>query len=835
MIHRRSAGRAAALAIVAVGSISAATHAPVGGAQPSGPARRIGWRVVEISTGRAVDTEDPELVARAVLPGSLMKLPALVASVESGAITPATHLQCPGSVVVGGRRIGCQHPRRAHRLSAVEAFALSCNVFFARASERLSRDVLNGVLTSFGWPTVPAERTLAMAATGIEGTALSPGALLAGFRQVLLDPPGVSMRSPTRTMVREALAVAAREGTAAAFRARGVQALAKTGTSETMDGRSLGLVLAAWPADRPNRAAIVVVEGGSGPDAATIGAALARGERPVVTPPVRTAPLVLAPPAPSAAPADPPPAALAASGSPPPHPPIEGAGATVTIRVGTPQPRGAYVVRGLPVEDYVTRVLAGEAAARTAPAGLEALAIAARTFAFANRRRHARDGFDLCDSTHCQVLREPYPAARAASAATAGQVLAWQGAPAAVFYTASCGGRTERPSAVWPGAADPPYLPSRRDRGCRGEPRWSAAIAEADVQRALAASGYRGARLRKMRVRDRAASGRVAMLSLDGLSPGTISGQSFRMVIGRALGWQVVKSTAFDLSQRRGVYTFRGHGYGHGVGFCVIGSMRRAADGESRTSLLNAYFPGLQVADYRTLALPGAPVAPPGEPPPALASGEASSVVLETPRPASGTEASAAGEPAGSVVSTSRAGGASLTLQLPAADAKERVSLQALLDGALSGASARTGRAAPAAVSVIVHPSTESFRLATNQPWWADAFEHGNQVDVQPLSVLRQRGVLEQALAHILARTVIAPVVAGRAAWVQDGAAMYAAGLIDPSAVAAARADRRPQRCPSDDELRRPVSAAGARDAHARARDCFARALGAGKRWHEVR
>ena len=46
----------------------------------------------------------------------------------------------------------------------------------------------------------------------------------------------------------------------------------------------------------------------------------------------------------------------------------------------------------------------------------EALAIAARTFAFANRRRHARDGFDLCDSTHCQVLREPYPAARAASA-----------------------------------------------------------------------------------------------------------------------------------------------------------------------------------------------------------------------------------------------------------------------------------------------------------------------------------------------------------------------------------------------------------------------------------
>ena len=91
-----------------------------------------------------------------------------------------------------------------------------------------------------------------------------------------------------------------------------------------------------------------------------------------------------------------------------------------------------------------------------------------------------REGFDLCDSTHCQVLRDSYAATRAASDVTAGQVLAWQGAPASVFYTASCGGRTERPSAVWRGAVDPPYLPSRRDRGCGGEPRWESEISEAD-------------------------------------------------------------------------------------------------------------------------------------------------------------------------------------------------------------------------------------------------------------------------------------------------------------------------------------------------------------------
>ena len=345
--HRRSAGRAAALAIVAVGSLGGATHAPAGVRSRRGrPAASDGGS--SSIDGTRLDTAGPRAggACRAArLPDEAAGAGCLV---ESGAITPATRLQCPGSVVVGGRRIGCQHPRRAHRLSAAEAFALSCNVFFARASERLSRDVLNGVLASFGWPTVPAERTLR---DGRDRDRRHRAIAGRASRRVSAGAPGSAGRVDAVTdahEVREALAVAAREGTAAAFSARGVQALAKTGTSETMDGRSLGLVLAAWPADRPNRAAIVVVEGGSGPDAATIGAALARGERPVVTAPVRAAPLVLAPPAPSAAPADPPPAALAASGSPPPHPPIEGAGATVTIRVGTPQPRGATWSEGCP-------------------------------------------------------------------------------------------------------------------------------------------------------------------------------------------------------------------------------------------------------------------------------------------------------------------------------------------------------------------------------------------------------------------------------------------------------------------------------------------------------
>ena len=56
----------------------------------------------------------------------------------------------------------------------------------------------------------------------------------------------------------------------------------------------------------------------------------------------------------------------------------------------------------------------------------------------------------------------PRPATDRAAQATAGQVLMRNGAIASMFYSASCGGRTEIPSNVWPGADDPPYLPSSR-------------------------------------------------------------------------------------------------------------------------------------------------------------------------------------------------------------------------------------------------------------------------------------------------------------------------------------------------------------------------------------
>src|SRR5262249_48533944 len=151
-------------------------------------------------------------------------------------------------------------------------------------------------------------------------------------------------------------------------------------------------------------------------------------------------------------------------------------------------------------------------------------AITVRTFALANRSRHRADGFEVCDQTHCQVLRTATATTTAAAQSTRGRLLVRDGAPAQVFFSASCGGRLEIPSNVWPGADNPSYLPSQDDDACQGAPAWNASIRATDLDRALRSAGFEG-ELRDLRIGSRNQSGRVSTLQLDGFKPPRISGQ----------------------------------------------------------------------------------------------------------------------------------------------------------------------------------------------------------------------------------------------------------------------------------------------------------------------
>lgn len=264
--------------------------------------------------------------------------------------------------------------------------------------------------------------------------------------------------------------------------------------------------------------------------------------------------------------------------------PAAGGGPDESARSGGPRAVVAW-----PLEAYVARVLAGEAEPDAAPAAVEALAIAIRTFALANAGRHTGDGFDLCDSTHCQVPRAATEATRRAAMATVGQVLTWNGTPAEVFYSANCGGRSEGSEHVWSGTGLP-YLLSTPDDVHGDDVHWSLDLSLEEVGVALSRVGFRG-QLRDVEIDARSPSGRVTLLRLPGLEPASIAGGAFRAAIGNVR----VRSTLFSIDRRGAGVRVTGHGYGHGVGMCVVGAGRRAARGEGVREILAQYFPGLKI------------------------------------------------------------------------------------------------------------------------------------------------------------------------------------------------------------------------------------------------
>jgi SpoIID/LytB domain protein len=447
----------------------------------------------------------------------------------------------------------------------------------------------------------------------------------------------------------------------------------------------------------------------------------------------------------------------------------------------------------LPLESYVARVLAGEGEPTAGAAAQQALAIAIRTFAIANTGRHRREGFDLCTTTHCQVVRTATSVSRAAALATAGKVLTHGGSAADVFYSASCGGRSEAASDVWPGAPAYPYLRSIRDDVCAHDESWTLEVPAARIEQALRKVGFAGGRLSNVRIGRRSGSGRVATLHLSGLRPDVIAGDDFRAAIGA----RELRSTAFSVRKVGQRYRFTGRGYGHGVGLCVVGAGRRAARGESAVDILERYYPGLRLA-----------VLPPNRSAPAPAARE----------PSRGADsASAVVEP-------------HMVVRVPSSAGVSAREVDRLARGARRELAAMLG-APPRPITIEIYDTLDTFRHATGRPWWDSTVVDGSIVELAPVPVLAQRDGLEAAIRRGIAEALMADVLSDRPAWVRVGAARHFSRTTgSPAAVDPPRL-----RCPTDAELRLAVSAPAQRDAELRAERCFARALAAVGEWRNVK
>jgi stage II sporulation protein D (peptidoglycan lytic transglycosylase) len=270
-------------------------------------------------------------------------------------------------------------------------------------------------------------------------------------------------------------------------------------------------------------------------------------------------------------------------------------------------------VVSVPLEEYVL----GSALAEVSPVGeppatteriFEVQAVLARTYAISHLGRHAEEGFDLCDGTHCQLYQPARigtsrfaETAKAAVRLTEGEVLLYHGQPAEALFHADCGGHTASAGDVW-GGTPVPYLVGMPDEVPAGTHRtWSLDVTSARLRAALNADARSrvGERLTGVRVAARDQGGRATVVEVTGTRTVTLRGEQFRSIVSAAFGARSLQSTRFVVRRSGAAYHFDGTGYGHGVGLCQVGAAARARRGESIEEILSAYFPGTVVARGR--------------------------------------------------------------------------------------------------------------------------------------------------------------------------------------------------------------------------------------------
>jgi stage II sporulation protein D len=251
-------------------------------------------------------------------------------------------------------------------------------------------------------------------------------------------------------------------------------------------------------------------------------------------------------------------------------------------------------VEEVPLEDYVAAVVPPEIGGHAPAAALQAQAVAARSYALARAERHAEDGADLCDGTHCQVflgLSAATPQSRAAAAATAGLVLAQRGHVIAAPFHAVCGGRTARPRDVWDDEETPDLEPVDDDACLSASgAAWTFTLARRDVPSLAATVGFPEGRLLEIYGHD--SSRRVSMIRFAALGGASrvVRGFAFRKAASDLWGWASVRSTDFEVEESRAAYVLNGRGTGHGAGLCQAGAVARARRGETVETILGLYY-----------------------------------------------------------------------------------------------------------------------------------------------------------------------------------------------------------------------------------------------------
>ncbi len=286
------------------------------------------------------------------------------------------------------------------------------------------------------------------------------------------------------------------------------------------------------------------------------------------------------------------------------------------------------VVNAVPEDRFLAGLVPAEIFPSAPDEALKAQAVAARGELLSKiGTRHIGDPFRLCAQTHCQVYsgagRET-PRTTAAVVATRGEVLFTKDGKDLVdtVYSANCGGHTENSENVWPDMPAHATLRGHRDsdgKDDKNDPfakgiteenvarfisqppaaycgqarvgvvdrfRWTVTRTPAELDRLLAKFGV--GHVRAIEVLERGVSGRARAVRVVGSARTEIIRGELR--IRQAFGG--LRSSLFVVQFDGSGATFRGAGFGHGVGLCQTGAVGMAEAGKTYKEILQHYYPG---------------------------------------------------------------------------------------------------------------------------------------------------------------------------------------------------------------------------------------------------
>jgi stage II sporulation protein D len=243
------------------------------------------------------------------------------------------------------------------------------------------------------------------------------------------------------------------------------------------------------------------------------------------------------------------------------------------------------------VEQYIGGVVRTEGGTGRNIEYLKSQAVLARTFMYKHFGRHIIDDYNFCDNTHCQAFNgvSTDTIIKRAAFETKGRVILDMDSNLIISaFHSNCGGETSTSENVW--LSGHSYIKKVMDPYCTKSPNatWRKSISVSDWEAYLRKSGYR-------------ANGRAApSYNFSQLTrQNNYRIDSFSLPFRQIRNDLNLRSAFFSVIREGDLITFRGRGYGHGVGLCQEGAMAMSAKGFKYGEIIKFYYSDVIITDVK--------------------------------------------------------------------------------------------------------------------------------------------------------------------------------------------------------------------------------------------